>query len=35
MERQEKVREDKLINEFKHKKALLRSSAPPYAKVWR
>jgi hypothetical protein len=33
MEYQEKVREEKFINDFKHQKALLRASAPPYPKV--
>ncbi|CAF0902705.1 unnamed protein product [Rotaria sordida] len=33
MERQEKLRQEKIMNELKHQKALLRTSAPPYPKV--
>jgi hypothetical protein len=32
-EHQEKIQQEKLINQSKHKKALLRASAPPYKKV--
>ncbi|CAF0966684.1 unnamed protein product [Adineta steineri] len=34
LEREEKLQQEKLINELKHKKTLLRSSAPPYRKVY-
>ncbi|CAF3634743.1 unnamed protein product [Rotaria socialis] len=33
IERQEKIRQEKVINELRHKKTLLRTSAPPYPKV--
>jgi hypothetical protein len=33
MEHQEKIREEKLINDLKHQKALILASAPPYRKV--
>ncbi|CAF1242614.1 unnamed protein product [Rotaria sp. Silwood1] len=33
IERQEKLRQEKLMNELKHQKAFLRTSAPPYPKV--
>ncbi|CAF1641050.1 unnamed protein product [Rotaria magnacalcarata] len=33
IERQEKIRQEKVINEFRHQKTLLRTSAPPYQKV--
>jgi hypothetical protein len=33
VEQQERVRKEKLINDLKHEKALLRASAPPYPKV--
>ena len=33
-EHQEKIQQEKLINQSKHKKALLRASAPPYKKVY-
>ncbi|CAF4186176.1 unnamed protein product, partial [Adineta steineri] len=35
LEREEKLQQEKLINELKHKKTLLRSSAPPYRKIGR
>ncbi|CAF3149946.1 unnamed protein product [Rotaria sp. Silwood2] len=33
MERQEKLRQEKIMNDLKHQKALLRTSAPPFPKV--
>ncbi|CAF0907730.1 unnamed protein product [Adineta steineri] len=35
LEREEKLQQEKLINELKHKKTSLRSSAPPYRKIGR
>lgn len=33
MEYQEKIRQDKILNELKHQKAFIRASTPPYPKV--
>lgn len=34
MKHQEKLKQEKLINDLKHEKALLRALSPPYLKVF-